>query len=432
MYDMIMKNKQTFDTGKGGFMAHRDILHVDQNCFFASVEMRSHPEWRKIPMAVGGDSKQRHGIILAKNPLAQAKGVKTAEAIWQAKQKCPDLLIVPGHFEQYVYFSDRIREMFLQYTDYVEPFGLDECWLDVTHSPAGTPVEIADEIRRRVKEELQLSCSVGVSFNKTFAKLGSDYKKPDATTVITEENFREIVWPLPVSDLLYVGQATASAFKKMNLKTIGDLAQLNPDFVISYMGKNGFALWQSANGLENEPVHPASYSRPLKSVGNSTTTPRDMTSRHDVWKVITALSAQVASRLRKHHFRAGTVTIWVRDTALHSYEKQRALLSDTNDEKEIAKLAMALFDESYDWHAPLRSIGVRTTNLSDEDAPRQMTVFENFDKVSKDGKINSALDSLRARYGYNVVMKGIQLEGQDDLDPHDRVDHPHGGFKEDP
>ena len=223
-----------------------------------------------------------------------------------------------------------------------------------------------------------------------------------------------------------------AALKKMNLKTIGDLAQLNPDFVISYMGKNGFALWQSANGLENEPVHPASYSRPLKSVGNSTTTPRDMTSRHDVWKVITALSAQVASRLRKHHFRAGTVTICVRDTALHSYEKQRALLSDTNDEKEIAKLAMALFDESYDWHAPLRSIGVRTTNLSDEDAPRQMTVFENFDKVSKDGKINSALDSLRARYGYNVVMKGIQLEGQDDLDSHDRVDHPHGGFKEDP
>ena len=174
-------------------MVERSILHVDQNCFFASVEMKSHPEWRSVPMAVGGDSEQRHGIILAKNQLAQGYGVKTAEAIWQARQKCPDLLVVPAHFDQYVYYSERIREMFLQYTDMVEPFGLDECWLDVTGSSMGTPKEIADEIRMRVKDELGLSCSVGVSFNKSFAKLGSDYKKPDATTVITKENFREIV-----------------------------------------------------------------------------------------------------------------------------------------------------------------------------------------------------------------------------------------------
>lgn len=412
-------------------MAHRDILHVDQNCFFASVEMRTHPQWRQIPMAVGGDSKQRHGIILAKNPLAQAAGVKTAEAIWQAKQKCPDLLVVPAHFDQYVYFSGRIREMFLQYTDYVEPFGLDECWLDITGTKAGSPVEIADEIRRRVKEELQLSCSVGVSFNKTFAKLGSDYKKPDATTVITEENFKEIVWPLPVSDLLYVGRATTSALNKMNIKTIGDLANLNPDFVFSCLGKNGYALWESANGLENATVMPAGDERTLKSVGNSTTTPRDMTNRHDVWKVITALSAQVANRLRKHHFRAGTVTIWVRDVNLNSYEKQRALLCDTNDEKEIAELAMALFDESYDWHAPLRSLGVRTTHLTDESSFRQMTIFEDMKKAGKEGKLNSTMDTLRERYGYNVVMKGIQLEGKEDLCPPDREDQPHGGFRED-
>lgn len=412
-------------------MAHRDILHVDQNCFFASVEMRNHPEWRNIPMAVGGDSKERHGIILAKNPLAQAKGVKTAEAIWQAKEKCPDLLVVPAHFDQYVYYSDRIRELFLQYTDKVEPFGLDECWLDVTGCSEMSAREIADEIRMRVREELGLTCSVGVSFNKTFAKLGSDYKKPDATTEITEEHFREIVWPLPVSDLLYVGRATTAALGKMNVKTIGDLAALDPDFAMSALGKNGYALWRSANGLEDDEVHAATYTRPLKSIGNSTTTPRDMTCRQDVWKTIVALSSQVAGRLRKHHFCAGTVTIWVRDTSLVSYEKQRGLPSETNDEKEIAKLAMELFDESYDWHAPLRSIGVRTTNLSDEHAPKQMTIFENYEKLQRDERINSTLDILRARFGSGAVIRGTQLEGKDDLIPTDRQDHPHGGFRED-
>lgn len=412
-------------------MGHRDILHVDQNCFFASVEMRSHPQWRNIPMAVGGDSRERHGIILAKNPLAQAKGVKTAEAIWQAKEKCPNLLVVPAHFDQYVYYSDRIREMFLQYTDKVEPFGLDECWLDVTGCSDRPAREIADEIRRRVREELGLTCSAGVSFNKTFAKLGSDYKKPDATTEITEENFKEIVWPLPVSDLLFVGRATTASLAKMNVKTIGDLAALDLDFVVSAMGKNGYALWRSANGLEDDEVQAATYARPLKSIGNSTTTPRDMTCRQDVWKTIVALSSQVAGRLRKHHFCAGTVTIWVRDTSLNSYEKQRGLPTETNDEKEIAKLAMELFDESYDWHAPLRSIGVRTTNLTDEQAPRQMTIFENYEKLQRDDRINTALDTLRARFGSGVVMRGTQLEGKDDLVAPDRQDHPHGGFRED-
>ena len=430
---IIWYNQKQTNVSKGeqALLTERDILHVDQNCFYASVEMKSHPEWRNIPMAVGGDSEQRHGIILAKNPLAQACGVKTAEAIWQSKQKCPDLLVVPAHFDQYLYYSDRIREMFLQYTDKVEPFGLDECWLDVTGSNMGSPREIADEIRTRVKEELGLSCSVGVSFNKSFAKLGSDYKKPDATTVITRENFREIVWPLPVSDLLFVGKATNAALSRMNVRTIGDLAALSSDFAVSVLGKNGYSLWRSANGLDDDPVNPASYKRPLKSVGNSTTPPRDMVDREDVWKVICSLSAQVASRLRKHQFFAGTVVIWVRDVDLKSYEKQRALPSETNDEKEIAKLAMELFDESYDWHAPLRSFGVRTTHLSDEKDYHQMTIFENVEKNMKEDRVNRTVDVLRARYGYNVVMRGTQLEGKGDLSAVGREEHPHGGFEED-
>jgi DNA polymerase-4 len=234
-----------------------------------------------------------------------------------------------------------------------------------------------------------------------------------------------------VADLLFVGRSTDAVLAKMNVRTIGDLAALEPDFVVSVLGKNGYALWQSANGMEDEPVRPASYVRPLKSVGNSTTTPRDMCTKQDVWEVISTLSAQVAARLRKHHFFAGTVTIWVRDTDLKSYEKQRALPRETNDEREIAKLAMELFEESYDWHAPLRSFGVRTTNLSDEQDYHQMTIFEDYEKTQRDDKVNRALDGIRSRYGYDIVMRGTQLQGKGDLCEEGREDHPHGGFKED-
>ncbi|HOO61068.1 MAG TPA: DNA polymerase IV [Bacillota bacterium] len=408
----------------------RIILHVDQNCFFASVEMKNNPELRNVPMAVAGDAKQRHGIILAKNPLAQRCGVKTAEAIWQSKQKCPDLVVVPGHFESYNYYSRRLVELYSQYTDLVEPFGLDECWLDVTASGAMTGQEIADEIRNRVKDELGLTCSVGVSFNKVFAKLGSDYKKPDATTVILREHFKEIVWPLPVADLLYVGRSTDMALKKINVRTIGELAALDQHFLSRYMGKAGEVLWIYANGLDESPVARIGTTRTLKSVGNSTTTPRDMVSNADVHTIMVTLSAQVGHRLRKHYLRGSTVQIWVRDIRLQSFERQRKLEKATNEDTTIANVAFALFMESYDWHAPLRSIGVRVTQLSDIHDYEQTTIFEMIHDTTKLSKVNEVLDRLRNQYGYHTVMKGRQLQGVDDLSPENRETVPHGAFNE--
>ncbi len=314
----------------------RIIFHIDQNCYFASVEMISRPELMNVPMAVAGDAQARHGIILAKNEPAKKYGIKTAEAIWQAKAKCPDLVLVDAHHEKYVFYSKKLREMYSEYTDRVEPFGLDECWLDMTDSVSGYPEaeELALEIRNRVKSEFKLTCSVGISFNKVFAKLGSDYKKPDATTVFTDEEWKEKIWPLPVSDLLFVGGKTAEKLAKINIKTIGDLADSDAGFISRYLGKAGIVLWEYANGIDDSPVAESGYKRIPKSVGNSTTTAVDMTSDREIERTLHMLSESVAQRLRKHMLKGTVVQITVRDCDLGIYEKQRILYRPTDDAKE--------------------------------------------------------------------------------------------------
>ena len=378
----------------------RVIFHVDQNCYFASVEMIAHPEYRNVPMAVAGDAEKRHGIILAKNQLASAAGVKTAEVIWQAKLKCPDLVLAPSHYEKYEFYSRKLREMYMEYTDRVEPFGLDECWLDVTDVIGGRdPKDLADEIRQRVREEFHLTCSVGVSFNKIFAKLGSDYKKPDATTVITEENFRDIVWPLPCSDLLFVGKSTAQSLNKINIKTIGDLAAADREFLISYIGKNGQDLWMNANGLDESEVRTSDYRRTVKSVGNSSTTATDMTSISEISSVYHTLSSSVAARLRRHKLKGNVIQITVRDKDLKIYEKQKILFRPTDNAGDIYEAAMDLFKSSYDWHSGVRSIGVRLTGLTAVDAPEQLSLFDEVAKDSKTRKLDETIDLIRDRYG---------------------------------
>ena len=296
----------------------RIIFHIDQNCYFASVEMISRPELRSVPMAVAGDAKARHGIILAKNELAKKYGVKTAEAIWQAEAKCPGLVIVDAHHEKYEFYSKKLREMYSEYTDKVEPFGLDECWLDMTGiaEDYSEAEKIALEIRDRVKNEFKLTCSVGISFNKVFAKLGSDYKKPDATTVFSDTDWKEKIWPLSVSDLLFVGKHTAEKLLLINIKTIGDLAKADADYIGRYLGKSGIALWEYANGLDDSPVAEAGYRRVPKSVGNSTTTSEDMTSDRQIERTLHMLSESVASRLRRHMLKGSVVQITVRDRDL--------------------------------------------------------------------------------------------------------------------
>ena len=397
---------------KRGVILDRVIFHVDQNCYFASVEMISHPEYRDVPMAVAGDKERRHGIILAKNQLASKAGVKTAEAIWQAQSKCPDLVLATPHYDKYVFYSGKLREMYLEYTDKVEPFGLDECWLDLTDTIGDrTPLEVADEIRERVKAEFGLSCSIGVSFNKIFAKLGSDYKKPDATTVITRDNFKNIVWPLPCSDLLFVGKSTGQRLSKVNIKSIGDLANTDRSFLIEYLGKSGNALWLYANGLEDSEVKSADYKRTVKSVGNSTTTAEDMTNKNEVSGTLLSLSSSVASRLRKAGMKGRVVQITVKDKELNIYEKQKILFNATDNSATIHKAAMELFNESYDWHSSVRSIGVRLTDLVSSEAPEQISIFEEVQKKDKNDKLEKTIDLIKERYGKESLIHLAELQG---------------------
>ena len=390
----------------------RIIFHIDQNCYFASVEMISRPELRNVPMAVAGDASVRHGIILAKNEPAKKYGIKTAEAIWQAKAKCPELVLVDAHHKKYEFYSKKIRAMYSEYTDKVESFGLDECWLDMTGivSDYAEAEETALEIRNRVKEEFKLTCSVGISFNKVFAKLGSDYKKPDATTVFPDENWKEKIWPLPVADLLFVGRHTAEKLLKINVKTIGDLANTDGEFISRYLGKAGEMLWEYANGLDDAPVAESGYKRIPKSVGNSTTTAEDMTSDRQIERTLHMLSESVAERLRKHTLKGTVVQITVRDRDLSIYEKQKIIYKPTDDAKVIYAAARDLFKESYDWEKGVRSIGVRCTKLVRADSGEQLSIFNEVKASERDDRLNKAIDDINRRYGSSVIKSAAEAE----------------------
>ena len=401
----------------------RIIFHIDQNCYFASVEMISRPELKDVPMAVAGDAKVRHGIILAKNEPAKKYGIKTAEAIWQAQAKCPDLVLVDAHHEKYEFYSKKLRGMYSEYTDMVEPFGLDECWLDMTGivSDYEEAEEIALEIRNRVKEEFKLTCSVGISFNKVFAKLGSDYKKPDATTVFSDTNWKEKIWPLPVSDLLFVGKHTADKLSKINVKTIGDLAAADGGFISRYLGKAGVVLWEYANGMDNAPVAESGYKRIPKSVGNSTTTAEDMTSDREIERTLHMLSESVAGRLRKHGLKGTVVQITVRDRDLGIYEKQGILYRATDDAKDIYKAANDLFKGSYDWNKGVRSIGVRCTKLVRSDSGEQLSLFTEAQRSERDDRLNKAIDDLNRRYGTSVIKSAVEAESASKENKADKI-----------
>jgi len=410
------------------------ILHADMNSFFASVEMLFHPELRQIPMAVAGDAEKRRGIILAKNELAKACGVQTAETIWQARRKCPRLQLVAPNHDRYQQYSELAFGIFCRLTDKVESFGLDEAWLDVTGSTGlfGDGPAMADWLRRQMKEELGLTCSVGVSFTKVFAKLGSDMRKPDATTVITRDNFREMVWPLAVGELLYVGNATEKRLNQVGIKTIGDLARCDPALLRQWLGRHGPDLWKEANGEGDSEVAPASGHHTLKSVGNSTTTAQDLTDNDQVKIVIYQLSDQVASRLRAHHLRGRTVQISIRDNQFRTIERQSPLPRLTDLAADIAPLAMAIFKAQYTWQYPVRNLGVRVVDLADEEAWEQMTLQDLSDAsggadASPDAGesaglaqrqrqeiLEQTLDNLRERFGSRKIGRGLNLDHRPD------------------
>ena len=390
----------------------RTILHVDLNNFYASVECLYHPELRGKPVAVSGDVENRHGIILAKNQLAKAAGVKTGEAIWQAKGKCPGLVCLPPDYRKYLRFSRLARKIYADYTDKIEAFGIDENWLDVTGSAAlfGDGPKIANEIRRRIREEMGVTASVGVSWNKIFAKLGSDMKKPDATTVITEENFRQLVWPLPVEELLYVGRSTKNKLNNRAVFTIGDLAARDVQLLKLALGVWGETLWTFANGLDAAPVAQSGEESFVKSVGNSTTTPRDLVNIEDVKMIVFILAESVAARLRRHGLKCRTVAVHIRNNELYSFERQGKLPVPSFLAQDIAGKALELFRQNYTWDRPIRSLGVRGADLVTEHGAVQLDMFAPDSQEQE--QLERTLDRLRERFGPYCVRRCALLQDE--------------------
>lgn len=410
----------------------RVILHSDANSFYASVECLHHPEIRDKPVAVGGDVEQRHGIILAKNQLAKRYNIKTGEALWQAKQKCPDLIIMPPNYHLYMRFSKLARQIYLDYTDQVEPFGLDEAWLDVTGSGIkGNGLAIAQEISNRIKFELGITVSIGVSFNKIFAKLGSDYKKPDAITVLSKENYKDIVWSLPAEDLLYVGRSTQKKLNSIGIHTIGDLANMSQDILHSIFGKWGDVLYCFANGLDTTPVAQFSNQPTIKSIGNSTTAPRDLENNDDVKIILFVLADSVARRLREQGFKARTVSISVRDNELSCFTRQHVMKQYTNITSEIANQGMELFRSNYRWYKPIRSIGISVTDLVSDAIATQTDLFTDERTRERKERLDVTTDWLKRRFGTFSVQPAILLSDQklSGFDPKkDHTIHPVGYF----
>lgn len=391
----------------------RVILHCDLNCFYASVELLSHPDLRDFPMAVCGDPSSRHGIILAKNEPAKRFGVQTAETIWQAKKKCPDLVLLPPHHKLYREFSHRVNAIYDEYTDLVEPFGIDESWLDVTgslHLFGGDAAALADTLRRRMREELGLTISVGVSFNKVFAKLGSDYRKPDATTVISRENWEALVRPLPAAALLGVGRAAESTLGQYGIRTIGQLADADGALLERLLGKAGLQLHAAARGEDRSPVVGDAARERAKSVGNGATFPQDLTHMEEVRRALAGLSDSVASRLRQQGLACGGVQVTLRYADFRTVSRQARLAAPTQLMKDICAEAVALTEALWAAPSPIRMLTVTALHLTEESERfRQLDLLESRESRRQNErreKLERMMDGIREKYGRGSIAYG--------------------------
>lgn len=386
----------------------RVILHCDCNSFFASCETVLKPELKLVPMAVCGDPENRHGIILAKNELAKRYGIETAETVYAAKRKCPGLVLVRSHYQLYEEMSIKANNIYREYTDMVEPFGIDESWLDVTNSRMlfGSGKEIADTIRRRFREELGITCSVGVSFNKTIAKLASDYKKPDATTVILRANFEETVWKLPVSALLYVGKNATEALRRMYIFTIGDLAQSDRDMLIKRLGKSGGMLHDYANGIDPSPVRKIDEKQEQKSVSAGCTFRRDLVSKDDIKTGVLTVANELSARLRRHKVKCVNLGVTVKYFDFTSQSRQKQFDGGISSAKLIFDRAYELTLSSFSLTKPVRSITLSANKIVPENESfEQMSLFSDNTK-DKYESLENALDSVRKKYGSHAVEVG--------------------------
>ncbi|MBQ9913382.1 MAG: DNA polymerase IV [Clostridia bacterium] len=384
----------------------RVIIHSDMNSCYASIECSLNPELKGKPVAVGGSVEDRHGIILAKTEQAKKCGVKTGEPIYQAKNKCPDLIIVRPHFESYLKYFSLAHEIYARYTDKIEPMGLDEAWCDLTGSIAlfGSAEGIADEIRESFKKELGITVSVGISYNKIFAKLGSDIAANDSVYTITREDYKEKVWPLPAGAMMGVGRRTAVKLASYGIRTIGDIASTSPEWLVKVFGVAGREMWIFANGTDTSRVMPDGYCPPVKSIGHGITCTADLVNTDEVWKVFLSLSQDVSKRLRSAALSASAIQIAVKDNRLVTRQFQCDLPYLTQSATEIAEAAVRLFSDNYNWNYDVRAVSVRAINLKDENAPEQLSLYTDYKKHEKRQKIDKTVMELRRRFGDNSVF----------------------------
>jgi len=407
----------------------RVILHADLNHFYASVETYFQPELARVPLAVGGDPEARHGIVLTKNPIAKKFGIKTGEPLWEAKKKCPALVVVRPHYDRYIQFANAVRSIYEQYTDQVESFGIDEAWMEVTGSEKlfGEGVKIADEIRRRICDEIGITVSVGVSWNKVFAKLGSDLKKPNATTVITRQNMEEKVWPLDIGELLYVGPAMQKKFRRYGINTVGDIARSNPAFLLQQVGKAGQMFWTYANGLDDAPVHKSGYNSAPKSIGNSSTTRRDLLNIADARVIFTMLAEEIAQRMREDGYKGRGLQIYVRDNQMEGIERQTRLLRPTYLTNELVDTACQLLEANWKWERGIRTLGIRMFDLQRFEV-EQMSMLPEEAKRLRWEMLERAVDGLRERHGRHIAHYGALFSDNSLYEPHVVVLRPPAPF----
>lgn len=388
----------------------RVILHSDMNSFYASVEMMLDPSLKGKAVAVCGATEERHGIVLAKSELAKKYGVKTGMVNWEAKQRCPGLVLVPPQYDQYLKYSKLAHQIYYRYTDLVEPFGMDECWLDMTGSGAyGSGMEIAQKIRTACREELGLTVSIGVSFNKIFAKLGSDMKKPDAVTQITKDDFREKVWPLAASEMIYVGRATEAKLARYGVKTIGELAAIPPETLQHWFGVNGLKLWAYANGTDNSRVMHKDFVSPVKSIGHGITCTADLENEEEVHRVLLELAQDVGHRLRVHELCAQGVQVSVRGNDLLGAQFQCKLPFRTQLPSEIASAGFRLFQERYRWGTNVRAVCIRAIDLTPKNEVEQLSIFVDTARRDKRARLEDAIEELRDRFGKRAITYATLL-----------------------